>query len=395
MRSLFAIISLLIFWTSPSQAQLILANFDGCELQTGIGTGTIFGNPACECGLEGQSMYFDGSDDGIVMPDTTIRFLERDFTIDFYIDSDNTGNGLIDILSIGNQCGLDSLITLKHQLITNELFLELYNINGDYYNIRFPYPTLCWNRFTLVKSSLNYFLYVNNEEVGRVITSQNIPFARSARISFANSPCLTSSDERFKGRLDEIAIYDRALSEREIVQNYLFPDRLITGDTTIYQGDVAMLNYGKTCAVNFSWTPTTGIDNPNFASVLASPDKTTTYVVSSTDKGCESANMVTVFVVNKDSLECSNLLLPGAFTPNGDGVNDRYEISNDFIIETMKSFDILDRWGELLFTTNHKEEGWDGSYKGKSCEPATYVYRVSYQCRGADYNKLGSFVLMK
>ena len=74
---------------------------------------------------------------------------------------------------------------------------------------------------TIVKSGLNYFLYVNNEEVGRVITSQNIPFARSARVAFANSPCLASSDERFKGRLDEIKIYTRALSERELVQNFL------------------------------------------------------------------------------------------------------------------------------------------------------------------------------
>ena len=54
------------------------------------------------------------------------------------MDSDNTGKGLIDILSIGNQCGLDSLITLKHLLTTNELFWNFTKINGDYYNIRHP-----------------------------------------------------------------------------------------------------------------------------------------------------------------------------------------------------------------------------------------------------------------
>lgn len=395
MRLICFLLLILVFPFTKGFGQLVTAGFDNCDLQTELGSGTVWGNPACECGLENQSMYFDGIDDGIVFPDTLVRFLERDFTIDFYMDSDNTGKGLIDILSIGNQCGLDSLITLKHLLTTNELFLEFYNINGDYYNIRHPYPSECWNRMTIVKSGLNYFLYVNNEEVGRVITSQNIPFARSARVSFSNSPCLASSDERFKGRLDEIKIYTRALSERELVQNFLYPDRLISGDTTIYQGDAALLNYGKSCANNFSWTPTTSLDNPNNASVEATPQLTTTYTVRSSDKGCESVNTVTVFVVNKDSLECANLLLPGAFTPNGDGVNDIYEISNDFIIENMKSFDILDRWGELLFTTTQKDEGWDGSYKGKSCEPATYVYRIAYQCRGNAFNKLGSFVLMK
>ena len=151
-------------------------------------------------------MYMDGNDDGIDMLDTLMSFLDMDFTVDFYFDSDNTGTGLVDIFSMGNQCGLDSLITFKHLLGTNELILELFNINGDYYSIRYKMPTLCWNRATLVKSRLNYILYINNEAVGTVITSQNIPFARNAKLSFANSPCLALSDDSFQGRLDEINV---------------------------------------------------------------------------------------------------------------------------------------------------------------------------------------------
>lgn len=378
------------------RSQILSANLDDCAVNTSLGMGTVFGGPECECGLNGgQSMYLDGNDDGITMPDTLMSFLQSDFTVDFYFDSDNTGTGLVDIFSMGNQCGLDSLITFKHLLSTNELILELFNINGDYYSIRYKMPSLCWNRVTLAKSRLNYILYINNEAVGTVITSQNIPFAKNAKLSFANSPCLALSDDRFKGRLDEINIYDRALAEREIVQGYLYPDRLISQDTTIYLGDAAPLLYGSTCANNFAWTPAIGLDNPNNASVIANPELTTTYTVKSNDNGCESVNTVTVFVVNKDSLECAQLLLPGAFTPNGDGVNDLYEISNGFIIEELGSFEVLDRWGELLYTTSNKTDGWDGIYKGKTCEPATYVYRVSYQCRGQNFKKMGSFVLMK
>lgn len=395
MRKYFLIVATLMLFSDPGKTQIITADLNDCMINTALGAATINGNPVCQCGLEGESMILDGNDDGFSFPDTLVRLLERDFSIDFYFDSDNSGTNLIDIFSIGNQCGLDSLITLKLQTGTNELLWELFNINGDYYNIRKKMPTLCWNRITLVKSGLNYIFYLNNEEVNKVITSQNIPFARSARVSFANSPCLASSDERFRGRLDEIKIYNRALSEREIFQSYLYPDRLVSGDTTIYQGDNAPLIYGATCATTFSWSPAIGLDDPNMASVTATPDKTTTYTVKSTDNGCESVNTVTVFVVNKDSLECANLLLPGAFTPNGDGVNDTYKISNDFIIESLSRFEIQDRWGELLFNTTEKEQGWDGTYKAKICEPATYVYRVSYQCRGEQYSKLGTFVLMK
>jgi gliding motility-associated-like protein len=56
-------------------------------------------------------------------------------------------------------------------------------------------------------------------------------------------------------------------------------------------------------------------------------------------------------------------LLPTAFSPNGDGVNDVFRISKWLNIEKLESFNIYNRWGELVFNTLDIDAGWDGTYK--------------------------------
>ena len=65
-------------------------------------------------------------------------------------------------------------------------------------------------------------------------------------------------------------------------------------------------------------------------------------------------------------------MVPNAFTPNGDGVNDIlyvYGISVNSLI-----FQVFDRWGEKVFESNNMNYGWDGTYKGKKTSPGGYLY---------------------
>jgi gliding motility-associated-like protein len=69
--------------------------------------------------------------------------------------------------------------------------------------------------------------------------------------------------------------------------------------------------------------------------------------------------------------------LPNAFTPNGDGLNDVFRpIGNDIVDFQMM---IYNRWGQLVFETKDWNKGWDGSYKGRACEPGTYAYKLTYK----------------
>ena len=40
--------------------------------------------------------------------------------------------------------------------------------------------------------------------------------------------------------------------------------------------------------------------------------------------------------------------------------------------------DIFDRWGELIFTSNDINKGWDGRYKGNKCQEDVYVWKIEY-----------------
>jgi gliding motility-associated-like protein len=87
------------------------------------------------------------------------------------------------------------------------------------------------------------------------------------------------------------------------------------------------------------------------------------YDITSTD---------TIVITYKD---CSNtipdLRIPDSFTPNGDGLNDKFEYfyTEYYDITTL----IYNRWGQLLFQSQNTDF-WDGKYKRKTVHPGTYIY---------------------
>lgn len=72
------------------------------------------------------------------------------------------------------------------------------------------------------------------------------------------------------------------------------------------------------------------------------------------------------------------MLIPNAFSPNGDGVNDVFiphsKYFNDGTILGDYTFSIFNRWGEKIFETSSINEGWDGTYKHADCQQDVYVY---------------------
>lgn len=82
----------------------------------------------------------------------------------------------------------------------------------------------------------------------------------------------------------------------------------------------------------------------------------------------------------------SDLEAPNAFSPNGDGINDYYNVFN---VKSIVSFNaaIYNRWGQQLYSwgidgIGCEECGWDGTYKGKPVKAG--VYYVVIDAVGAD-----------
>ena len=76
--------------------------------------------------------------------------------------------------------------------------------------------------------------------------------------------------------------------------------------------------------------------------------------------------------------DCSNqIYFPGAFSPNGDGVNDNFHPIGPVLVNfTLRVFD---RWGQQVFSTTNQETGWDGKCKGGPCPMGEYSYIATYE----------------
>jgi gliding motility-associated-like protein len=395
MKQHFIIVFLLCFVWSFMHGQIYKQSFDNCNLSSPIGNAVSNGALKCGCGIPGQAMEFNGNNSGLTLPDSLVKLMKNDFTIDFYIDINNVTQEQIDIVAITNECDIDSTISIKYLQLNNEILVELLLNKGQYFPIKGKLDDRCWNRITLVKDKLSYSLFINNQETGKVITPQNVLFANNAKFTFSNSPCLATIDDRLIGSIDEISVYNRPLTRNELNNSYSFPDRITNRDTSIFIGESLVLKYPNTCATIINWTPDADLTTSTGKSITVTPKVTTTYAVEAIGGSCTSTDSVTIFVLDPDKQTCDNLLLPQAFTPNGDNINDEYKISNFFIVEKLLDFTIMNRWGEVIETISGAENGWKGFQKGQKAEPGSYVYRINYTCKGEEYKKIGSFFLMK
>jgi gliding motility-associated-like protein len=107
--------------------------------------------------------------------------------------------------------------------------------------------------------------------------------------------------------------------------------------------------------------------------------------------GCSSQESKTVQVDNPSEL----VVIPNAFTPNGDGLNDTFIP----IIKAVSSFsmDIFNTWGERIYSTSDLEsKGWDGTYKGQELPAGNYINRITYSSiNGSLFEKTGGITLIR
>ena len=69
--------------------------------------------------------------------------------------------------------------------------------------------------------------------------------------------------------------------------------------------------------------------------------------------------------------------MPNCFTPNNDGKNDVLKFFTVNISDF--NFQLLDRWGSVLFETNNPEAEWDGTYQGNYVQEGVFVYKMVYK----------------
>lgn len=92
--------------------------------------------------------------------------------------------------------------------------------------------------------------------------------------------------------------------------------------------------------------------------------------------GCEAADDI-IIEIDKNR----RTFIPSAFTPNGDGINDKFVIFGGTGVVEIVSFKVFNRWGELVhmadnFAPGSERDGWDGTFRGQLMDPGVFVYFI-------------------
>ncbi|MFT3946312.1 MAG: gliding motility-associated C-terminal domain-containing protein [Agriterribacter sp.] len=142
----------------------------------------------------------------------------------------------------------------------------------------------------------------------------------------------------------------------------------------------------------YIWSPSVNLDNANVHNPVASPDSTTMFTVKGTNQyGCSAEDSISVKVTKEGN---PLYLVPNAFTPNNDGINDCLSLKKWGYMQ-LEEFSIYNRWGEKIFTTKNRMDCWDGTYKGIVQPNGTFVYIIRAKTFCGDINRKGLVTLIR
>jgi gliding motility-associated-like protein len=153
---------------------------------------------------------------------------------------------------------------------------------------------------------------------------------------------------------------------------YPLPVIRLTPDTVIAAGSSIRLSPAFAGDIRtYEWSPATGLDDPSLPDPVSSPAISTLYTLKTVSvNGCAASAMEDVHVFY-------DLLMPGAFTPNGDGKNDIFRVPPSVPVTVVRFF-VYNRWGVRVFATTSSDGGWDGRWNGKPQPAGVYVWVIEY-----------------
>ena len=164
--------------------------------------------------------------------------------------------------------------------------------------------------------------------------------------------------------------------------------------SVILPGASTQLSVNGAPGWTYAWTPSGTLDNAFSRTPVASPAGITTYtVVVTDDSGCTASADVLVRLATT-ICEAPYIFVPNTFTPNGDGLNDILLVRGPFVDELL--FIIYDRWGNEVFRSTDRNEGWDGTFQGQALGNDVFGYYLEARCfDGELFNLKGNVTLLR
>src|SRR5688572_169538 len=144
-------------------------------------------------------------------------------------------------------------------------------------------------------------------------------------------------------------------------------------DKTIVEGDEVQLTGSANNVVSVAWTPAATLTNANTLYPTAKPATTTTYTLTvRNSENCTSTDNVLVTVIPY----CIKVM--NAFTPNGDGTNDRWIVTNGSGCTNRIKAVVFNRYGQQVYINDNYQNNWEGIFSNKPVPDGTYYYSITY-----------------
>jgi gliding motility-associated-like protein len=170
---------------------------------------------------------------------------------------------------------------------------------------------------------------------------------------------------------EEASVYECFNTDAVTIAVYPLTGLIVTPDTFIIRGESIELEAMGGPFSSYRWDPAEGLDNSTIPNPIASPQESTIYTVYATNENsCEESDMVSLEVIE-------DILAYNVFSPNGDGINDFFDIKNadrfpEIVVE------VYSRWGDMLFQSKGytDDKRWDGRTRGADAPLGTYYYII-------------------
>jgi len=139
----------------------------------------------------------------------------------------------------------------------------------------------------------------------------------------------------------------------------------------------------------FSWSPSTSLNNPSIQNPVATITGNITYtVIGTTSAGCKDTASIAI-----EAFLESEIYVPNAFTPNEDGKNDVLRAIPAGIKE-FHHFAVYNRWGQRVFYTTTPDKGWDGKVNGNLQNTQQFVWIAAGTAYDGKYISRKGYVLL-
>jgi len=156
-------------------------------------------------------------------------------------------------------------------------------------------------------------------------------------------------------------------------------------EVTIQLGESTQLTFSASFVPDsIRWAPNINIDCLDCPTVEVNPTNDQLYTVFVYKDGCFAQASILVRVDKS-----VKVFVPNTFSPDGDGINDFFNVFTDETVEQVSFLRIYNRWGEMIYQgvsldPSDDSSGWNGRYRNELVNPGVYVYHLEVVLTNGD-----------